>query len=128
MITEQAWHSLFARNMFIRPPRDELVGFEPDWTVLQLPSLEADPAVDGTNSSTVIAIDVAERLVLIAGTAYAGEIKKAIFTVLNFLLPPAGVLPMHCSANVGARRSTRRCSSACPAPARPRSRPTPTAR
>ena len=106
VITEQAWHSLFARNMFIRPPRAELVGFEPDWTVLQLPSLEADPAVDGTNSSTVIAIDVAERLVLIAGTAYAGEIKKAIFTVLNYLLPTAGVLPMHCSANVGADGAT----------------------
>ncbi|MGD9511581.1 MAG: phosphoenolpyruvate carboxykinase [Geminicoccaceae bacterium] len=102
VITEQAWHSLFARNMFIRPPREALAGFEPDWTVLQLPSLEADPAVDGTNSSTVIAIDVPERLVLILGTAYAGEIKKSIFTVLNFLLPSAGVMPMHCSANVGS--------------------------
>ena len=101
VITEQAWHSLFARNMFIRPPQAELAGFQPDWTVLQLPSLEADPERDGTNSSTVIAVDIAQRLVLIAGTAYAGEIKKAIFTVLNFLLPAAGVMPMHCSANVG---------------------------
>ena len=101
VVTEEAWHNLFARNMFIRPPREALDGFAPDWTVLQLPSLEADPAVDGTNSSTVIAIDVPERLVLIVGTAYAGEIKKSIFTVLNFLLPPAGVMPMHCSANIG---------------------------
>jgi phosphoenolpyruvate carboxykinase (ATP) len=101
VITEQAWHSLFARNMFIRPPVTGLAAFAPDWTVLQLPSLEADPAIDGTNSSTAIAIDIAQRLVLIAGTGYAGEIKKAIFTVLNYLLPPAGVLPMHCSANVG---------------------------
>ena len=101
VVTEEAWHNLFARNMFIRPPREALDGFAPDWTVLQLPSLEADPAVDGTNSSTVIAIDVPERLVLILGTAYAGEIKKSIFTVLNFLLPPAGVMPMHCSANIG---------------------------
>jgi len=101
VVTEEAWHNLFARNMFIRPPREALAGFAPDWTVLQLPSLEADPAIDGTSSSTVIAIDVPERLVLILGTAYAGEIKKSIFTVLNFLLPPAGVMPMHCSANVG---------------------------
>ena len=101
VLTEQAWHALFARNMFIRPPQEELADFEPDWTILQLPSLEADPEVDGTNSSTVIAIDVAEQLVLIAGTAYAGEIKKSVFTVLNFLLPPEGVMPMHCSANVG---------------------------
>ena len=101
IVTEQAWHSLFARNMFIRPAHADLAAFAPDWTVLQLPSLEADPARDGTNSSTVIAIDLAERLVLIAGTAYAGEIKKAIFTVLNYLLPSAGVMPMHCSANVG---------------------------
>ena len=106
VITEQAWHSLFARNMFIRPAADELAGFQPDWTVLQLPSLEADPATDGTHSTTAIVIDVRERLVLIAGTAYAGEIKKAVFTVLNLLLPATGVLPMHCSANVGPDGST----------------------
>ena len=103
VITEQAWHSLFARNMFIRPAADELAGFQPDWTVLQLPSLEADPATDGTHSTTAIVIDVRERLVLIAGTAYAGEIKKSIFTVLNYLLPARDVLPMHCSANVDDR-------------------------
>lgn len=100
--TEQAWHALFARNMFVRPPRAELAGFVPDWEVLQLPGLTAEPARDGTRSETVIAIDFAERLVLIAGTAYAGEIKKAMFSVMNFLLPDQGVLPMHCSANVDA--------------------------
>jgi phosphoenolpyruvate carboxykinase (ATP) len=101
VVTEQAWHSLFARNMFVRPSPAELDGFEPNWVVLQLPSFEADPGTDGTNSGTVIAVDFRERLVLIAGTAYAGEIKKSIFSTLNYLLPPAGVLPMHCSANVG---------------------------
>lgn len=99
VVTEQAWHNLFARNMFIRPEPNELQGFEPDWTVLQVPSFEAMPEVDGTNSSTVIAVDFRERLVLVAGTAYAGEIKKSIFTILNYLLPEAGVMPMHCSAN-----------------------------
>jgi phosphoenolpyruvate carboxykinase (ATP) len=101
VVTEQAWHSLFARNMFIRPGAAELARFTPDWTLLQLPGLEAVPERDGTHSGTVIAVDLAQRMVLIAGTAYAGEIKKAMFTVLNFLLPTAGVLPMHCSANVG---------------------------
>lgn len=99
VITEQAWHNLFARNMFIRPAPLEVQGQEPDWTVLQLPSFEADPRADGTNSPTVIAIDMRQRLVLVAGTAYAGEIKKSIFTILNYLLPAAGVMPMHCSAN-----------------------------
>jgi phosphoenolpyruvate carboxykinase (ATP) len=101
VITEQAWHNLFARNMFRRPPTEALAGFKPDWTVLQLPSLEADPASHGTRSGTVIALDFKERLVLVMGTAYAGEIKKSIFTVLNHLLPEADVLPMHCSANQG---------------------------
>ena len=101
VVTEQAWHNLFARNMFIRPNTADLARFAPDWTVLQLPGLEAEPERDGTQSGTVIAVDIAQRLVLIAGTAYAGEIKKAIFTVLNYLLPAADVLPMHCSANVG---------------------------
>ena len=97
--TEQAWHNLFARNMLIRPTPEELAGFAPDWTVLQLPGLEAEPARDGTNSPTAIAVDLRRRLVLIAGTAYAGEIKKSVFGVLNYLLPAAGVMPMHCSAN-----------------------------
>ena len=101
VVTEQAWHNLFARNMFIRPEAAALDGFMPDWTVLQLPSFLSDPETDGTRSSTVIAIDFERCLVLIGGTHYAGEIKKSIFSVLNYLLPERGVMPMHCSANVG---------------------------
>ena len=100
VITEEAWHGLFARNMFIRPAPQDLVGFEPDWKVLGLPSFEARPQVDGTRTPTVVAIDFVTRYVLIGGTRYAGELKKSIFTVLNYLLPPHDVLPMHCSANV----------------------------
>jgi phosphoenolpyruvate carboxykinase (ATP) len=97
--TEQAWHALFARNMFLRPPREALAQFEPDWEVLQLPGFAADPARDGTRSETVIAIDFGRRTVLVAGTAYAGEIKKSMFGVVNFLMPERDVFPMHCSAN-----------------------------
>jgi phosphoenolpyruvate carboxykinase (ATP) len=89
--------------MFIRPAPAELAGFTPDWTVLQLPSLRAKPHAEKTRSETAIALDLRHRLVVIAGTAYAGEIKKSIFTVLNYLLPERGVMPMHCSANVGER-------------------------
>ena len=109
--------------MFIRPPRASCGGFAPDWTVLQLPSFTAEPDATAPTSATVIALDLASRLVLIGGTAYAGEIKKSIFTVLNYLLPERGVMPMHCSANVGAGRATSPSSSACRAPARRRSRP-----
>ncbi|MEZ5823606.1 MAG: phosphoenolpyruvate carboxykinase [Geminicoccaceae bacterium] len=101
VITEQAWHNLFARNMFIRPGRDELESFSPDWTVMQLPSFLSTPETDGTKSSTVIAIDFERQLVLVGGTHYAGEIKKSIFSVMNYILPERGVMPMHCSANVG---------------------------
>ena len=103
VVTETAWHALFARNMFRAPPPGQLEDFEPDFTVLQLPSLEADPATDGTRSKVAIVLDFATRTVLICGTRYAGESKKSIFTVLNYLLPEEGVLPMHCSANVGQR-------------------------
>jgi phosphoenolpyruvate carboxykinase (ATP) len=102
IVTEQAWHSLFARNMFRRPPDCELHAFAPHWTVLQLPSLRANPSQHGTRSGTAIVIDLSSRVVLIVGTAYAGEIKKSVFTVLNHLLPASGILPMHCAANVGA--------------------------
>ncbi|MCB1882742.1 MAG: phosphoenolpyruvate carboxykinase [Geminicoccaceae bacterium] len=101
VVTEEAWHALFARNMFIRPEAGDLQDFAPDWTVLQLPSFKAEPGTDGTASSTVIALDFEERLVVVGNTSYAGEIKKSIFTVMNFLLPAKNVLPMHCSANVG---------------------------
>jgi phosphoenolpyruvate carboxykinase (ATP) len=102
VVSESAWHSLFARNMFIRPGHDALAGFEPGFTVLHAPNLEADPAVDGTNSGAFIAVSFARRLILVGGTSYAGEIKKSIFSVLNYLLPEHDVLPMHSSANIGA--------------------------
>ncbi|MDF2095901.1 phosphoenolpyruvate carboxykinase [Aquibaculum arenosum] len=106
VITENAWHNLFARNMFIRPPAEALQSFEPEFTVLQLPGLQADPEVDGTNSECFVLVNFAQRLVLIGGTWYAGEIKKSIFSVLNYLLPARDVLPMHCSANVGPKGDT----------------------
>ena len=101
VITEQAWHNLFARNMFRIPTSEECADFQPDYTVLQIPSLEADPAVDGTNSETAILVDLEMKTILVCGSSYAGEIKKSIFGVLNYLLPEMGVMPMHCSANVG---------------------------
>ncbi len=102
VVTEQAWHSLFARTMFIRPPVDELAGMKPDFTVLQAPSFFADPEVDGTRSETFILVDLEQRLILVGGTEYAGEIKKSIFSIMNYQLPLRGVMSMHCSANVGA--------------------------
>ncbi|MFN3447143.1 MAG: phosphoenolpyruvate carboxykinase [Roseococcus sp.] len=101
LVTTNAWHALFARNMFIRPAAAELPSFQPDFTILHAPEYEADPAADGCRSSTCIALSFAARTILIAGTSYAGEIKKSIFTVMNWLLPARGVLPMHCSANMG---------------------------
>ncbi len=99
VFTELAWHSLFIRNLLIRPNAAELASFAPRLTIVSLPSFRADPARHGCRSETVIAIDFSRRLVLIGGTAYAGEIKKAVFTYLNFVLPPQNVLPMHCSVN-----------------------------
>jgi phosphoenolpyruvate carboxykinase (ATP) len=101
IITEHAWHSLFARNLFIRRRQDELTDHVPEFTVLQAPGFRADPERDGTNSDIFILLNFSKRLVLIGGTSYAGEIKKSIFTVLNYLLPKQEVLPMHCSANLG---------------------------
>jgi len=101
VVTEHAWHSLFIRNLLIRPAREALAGFLPKMTVIDLPSFRADPARHGCRSETVIAIDLSRMLVLIGGTAYAGEMKKSVFTALNYLLPSRGVMPMHCSANVG---------------------------
>ncbi len=103
VVTEYAWHSLFAQNMFVRGDvsQAESAG-EADFTVLCLPSFQADPERHGCRSETVIAVSFSEKLVLIGATEYAGEIKKSIFSVLNFTLPGAGILPMHCSANVGA--------------------------
>ena len=101
VVSESPWHSLFARNMFIQPETPALVEFEPDFTVLHAPSLGAEPEKDGTNSDVFVVVSFAERLVLIGGTVYAGEIKKSIFSILNYLLPARGILPMHCSANIG---------------------------
>ncbi|MGI6244312.1 MAG: phosphoenolpyruvate carboxykinase [Pseudochelatococcus sp.] len=101
VFTEYAWHSQFIRNLLIRPDRSELPGFVPDLTIIDLPSFQADPARHGVRSSTVIACDFSRRIILIGGTSYAGEIKKSVFTYLNFVLPDRGVMPMHCSANTG---------------------------
>jgi phosphoenolpyruvate carboxykinase (ATP) len=103
IVTEQAWHSLFARNMFLLPEtNDEYRRHVPEFTVICAPSFKALPQIDATASNTFITLNFDQRLCLIGNTAYAGEIKKAIFTVMNYLLPLDGVMPMHCSANVGA--------------------------
>ncbi|MGE4173282.1 MAG: phosphoenolpyruvate carboxykinase [Methylocystis sp.] len=99
--TEYAWHSLFARHLFTPAEGVSPSGFQPQLTVLDLPSFRADPSRHGCRSSTVIAIDFSSGVVLIGGTQYAGEIKKAIFTYLNYVLPAKGVLPMHCAVNDG---------------------------
>ncbi|GAB7389045.1 phosphoenolpyruvate carboxykinase (ATP) [Bacillaceae bacterium] len=101
VINEFAWQNLFAHQLFVRPSRDELNSHEPAFTVIAVPGCKADPQTDGTNSETFIIISFEERVVLIGGTEYAGEMKKSIFSVLNYLLPAQGVFPMHCSANVG---------------------------
>src|SRR4030088_3690172 len=105
VVTKLAWHSLFARNLFIRPNADELMNFDPDFTVISCPSVKADPKVDGTRSETFILVHLGRRIIIIGGTEYAGEIKKSIFTALNYLLPGESVFPMHCSANGGSGRS-----------------------
>ena len=100
-VTPNAWQTLFVYNMFLRPTAPELSSFTPQWQVLHAPELAADPATHGTKTSTFIVVNLAQRIILIGGTRYAGEMKKSIFTILNYLLPQRGVLPMHCSANVG---------------------------
>lgn len=101
VITETAWHNLFARNMFIQARPEELAAHVPQFTVINAPGFHADPDTDGTRSAVFIVIHFGKKLVLIGGTQYAGEIKKSIFTVLNYLLPQQDVLSMHCSANIG---------------------------
>jgi phosphoenolpyruvate carboxykinase (ATP) len=100
-VSPNAWHMAFVRNMFIRPELSDLPTFDPNFTVLHAPEFEANPARHGTRSGTFIVLNIAERAILIGGTRYAGELKKAMFTVMNYLLPKQGVLSMHCSANVG---------------------------
>jgi phosphoenolpyruvate carboxykinase (ATP) len=101
VITELAWHSLFARNMFIRPKTEELTHHVPEFTVLAAPNFHAVPETDGTRSEVFIIVNFGKKLILIGGTFYAGEIKKSVFSVMNYLLPLKNVLSMHCSANVG---------------------------
>ena len=101
VVSEFAWHSLFARNLFITPADEDLSDHEPEFTIVQVPGFKALPETDGTNSETVVLLDFSRRLVLIGGTAYAGECKKSVFTIMNYLMPGRDVLPMHCSVNVG---------------------------
>ncbi|MEP3429746.1 MAG: phosphoenolpyruvate carboxykinase [Roseibium sp.] len=101
VFTEYAWHSLFIRNLLLRPDVSELETFAPDMTIIDLPSFKADPDRHGCRTETVIAVDLTRKIVLIGGTSYAGEMKKSVFTMLNHLLPAKGVMSMHCSANVG---------------------------
>jgi phosphoenolpyruvate carboxykinase (ATP) len=102
VITETAWHNLFARQLFVRADPRATDQHVPEFTLMFAPGFHADPAVDGTNSETAIVINFKKRVVLIVGTSYAGEMKKSVFTILNYLLPARNVFPMHCSANVGA--------------------------
>ncbi len=101
VINEFAWHNLFIRTLLVRPTEDDLADFVPEYTIIDLPSFKADPARHGSNSETVIAVNFTEKLILIGGTAYAGEMKKSVFGLLNYLLPADGIMPMHCSANIG---------------------------
>ena len=102
VVTTHAWHALFARHLFIAPNAADLARFRPEFAVVDLAEFTAQPERDGTRSETFITIDFGRRLVLIGGTTYAGEIKKSVFTIMNYLLPLRDVMPMHCSANVGA--------------------------
>ncbi|ANU25827.1 phosphoenolpyruvate carboxykinase (ATP) [Planococcus versutus] len=100
-INEYAWHNLFAHQLFIRPTTQELDAHEAEFTVVYAPTFKADPAVDATDSETFIIVSMEQGIILIGGTEYAGEMKKSIFSIMNYLLPEKGILPMHCSANVG---------------------------
>lgn len=102
IITEDAWQSMFAGNMFSQPEsRSEYLGFIPDFTIIAVPAMRAFPAIDNTRSGTVIAMNFAQKIAVVVGSGYGGEIKKTAFTVMNYLLPKEGVLPMHCSASMG---------------------------
>nr|MDQ3310371.1 phosphoenolpyruvate carboxykinase (ATP) [Gemmatimonadota bacterium] len=105
-VSPNAWHMAFVRNMFIRPEAGELADFEPNFTVLHAPEFQADPDRHGTRTGTFIVLSLARRMILIGGTRYAGELKKSMFTVMNYMLPKQGVLSMHCSANIGHRGDT----------------------
>ena len=106
VVNEYAWHSQFIRTLLVRPEAHELRDFVAEYTIIDLPSFRADPAKHGCRSETVIAVNLTEKLILIGGTAYAGEMKKSVFGLLNYLLPPQGIMPMHCSANIGPNGDT----------------------
>ncbi|MGV3456437.1 phosphoenolpyruvate carboxykinase [Sphingomonas sp.] len=106
VVNEFAWHSQFIRTLLVRPEAHELRDFAAEYTIIDLPSFRADPAKHGCRSETVIAVNLTEKLILIGGTAYAGEMKKSVFGLLNYLLPPQGIMPMHCSANIGPNSDT----------------------
>jgi phosphoenolpyruvate carboxykinase (ATP) len=101
VINEFAWHNLFIRTLLVRPTAGEVASFTPEYTIIDLPSFRADPARHGSRTETVVAVNFSEKLILIGGTSYAGEMKKSVFGILNYLLPAKGVMPMHCSANIG---------------------------
>jgi phosphoenolpyruvate carboxykinase (ATP) len=106
IINEYAWHNLFIRTLLVRPDAADLEGFTPEFTIIDLPSFRADPARHGSRAETVIAVNFTEKLILIGGTEYAGEMKKSVFGILNYKLPVEGVMPMHCSANIGSEGDT----------------------
>ncbi|MEK4254959.1 phosphoenolpyruvate carboxykinase (ATP) [Ureibacillus sp. FSL K6-2830] len=101
VVNEYAWHNLFCHQLFIRPTKEELASHTADFTIISAPGFKANPAVDGTNSEAFIIVSFEKKIILIGGTEYAGEMKKSIFSIMNYLLPEKGILSMHCSANVG---------------------------
>ena len=106
VVTEYAWHSLFIQHLLIEPEAGDRQTFDPQFTIIDFPGFQADPAIHGTATGTVIAVSFERKLVLIGGTSYAGEMKKSVFTILNYLLPPKNVMPMHCSVNVGISKES----------------------
>lgn len=106
VLTDTVWHTIFATQIFIRPSGSELLVHKPDFTLLSVNNFSAIPEIDGTKSGTFIIINFTKKMILIGSTSYAGEIKKAFFSVLNYLLPPKGIFPMHCSANIGKNNDT----------------------
>ena len=106
VINDHVWQNLFGRNLFIRPTTEELEKHEPEFTIMCINDFESDPEIDGTRTNVFILIDLTRKIVLIGGTQYAGEMKKSMFGVMNFLLPDRGIFPMHCSANIGEKGDT----------------------
>ncbi len=107
VVTEQAYHNIFANNLFLRPTAEEILSFDPEWTIINAPGFKADPSIDGTRQHNFAILNFTKKIILIGGTGYTGEIKKGIFGVLNFVLPhDKNVLSMHCSANIGKEGDT----------------------